>query len=409
MCGGGGVLGWLRCRRTIRRLRCRWTIRLLRAGGRFVGCGCAAGGWSSCGCGRRTIRRLRLRCRRTIRLGCAAGGRFVGCGGAAGGRFVGCGGAAGGCSAVVRPADGWSVAVALPEDDSAVALPVDDSSAAVAPPGTIRRLRRRCRRTIRRLCRRTDDSSVAVRCRDDLAVVLPAGGSPAGWRAAESGCPGRPAFGGLAGWPVVGVAGLPGGACLTIGCAAAAAAGRKFWISCLRQRLSGMRCQGLLLFCKRHRRRRRRPLRHHLPIHYCCRRRGHVIRSRSFRSQHALLCGSHGDPRAYGRPGNLLRVYGNCRAGDGLRAGKGTLRNHRHRTLNIPVHVVHVGDVRGLIIDDGGVVNVRDRGGVDRGVADIHLVHIATADLVRWHVNFARTQREPSHIAAETRRRRLHR
>ena len=126
-----------------------------------------------------------------------------------------------------------------------------------------------------------------------------------------------------------------------------------------------------------------------------------MICRRSFRSQHALLGGSHRDPRAYGRPGNLLRVYGNRGASDGLRAGKGTLRNHRHRTLNIPVHVVHIGDVRAFI-DDGGVIDIRDGGGVDRGVADIHLVHVATADLVRRHVNFARTQREPSHIAAET-------
>jgi hypothetical protein len=126
-----------------------------------------------------------------------------------------------------------------------------------------------------------------------------------------------------------------------------------------------------------------------------------MIRGRSFRSQHALLRGSHGDPRAYGCLGNLLWVYGNCRAGDGLRAGKGTLRNHRHRTRNIPVRVGHVCDVR-TFIDDSGVVDVGDRGGVNHGVADIHLVHIAAADLVRWHVNFARTQREPSHIATES-------
>jgi hypothetical protein len=62
-------------------------------------------------------------------------------------------------------------------------------------------------------------------------------------------------------------------------------------------RLSGMRCQSLLLFCKRHRRRRRRPLCDHLPVHYCRGRRGHVIRGGSLRSEHALACGSHRDPR----------------------------------------------------------------------------------------------------------------
>ncbi len=162
-----------------------------------------------------------------------------------------------------------------------------------------------------------------------------------------------------------------------------------------------MGCQGLLLFGKWHWWRRRWPLRDHLPIDHGCRRRGHVIRRRSFRSQHTLPCGNHGDPGAYRRPGKLLWGYGNRRTGDRLRAGKSTLRNHRHRTPNIPVHVVHVGDGRASIIDDRGVVNIGDGGGVDRGVADIHLVHIAAAHTVRWHVNFTRTQREPSHVAAD--------
>ena len=114
-------------------------------------------------------------------------------------------------------------------------------------------------------------------------------------------------------------------------------------------RLAGMRCQSLLLFCKRHRRRRRRPLCDHLPIHYCRGRRGHVTRGGSLRSEHALACGSYRDPRVHGRAGNLLRVYGDGRVGDGLRAGKGTLRNHHHRTLYISVRVRHVRDGRAFI------------------------------------------------------------
>ena len=163
-----------------------------------------------------------------------------------------------------------------------------------------------------------------------------------------------------------------------------------------------MSCQGLLLFCKRHRRRWRRPLRYYLPIHYGLRRRSHMTSRRSFRSHHGLLRGNYGNSGAHRRPGNLLWSYRNCRVGHGLRGGKGALWNHRHRALNIPVRIVHVRDVGGPIIDDGVVVNVRDGRGVDRGVADVHLVHVATADLVRRHVNFSRTQREPSHIAAET-------
>ena len=61
--------------------------------------------------------------------------------------------------------------------------------------------------------------------------ALPAftGGALAGW-------PGFPAFAGLPGWvparPTLGVAGFPGGACLTIGCAAGVFAGRKVCTSC---------------------------------------------------------------------------------------------------------------------------------------------------------------------------------
>ena len=58
------------------------------------------------------------------------------------------------------------------------------------------------------------------------------GGRFAGWLTGGGvGCPGRLAFGWLPGCPVVGVAGLPGGASLTIGCAAAVPVGRKLCIS----------------------------------------------------------------------------------------------------------------------------------------------------------------------------------
>jgi hypothetical protein len=163
-----------------------------------------------------------------------------------------------------------------------------------------------------------------------------------------------------------------------------------------------MSCQCLLLFCKWHRRRWRRPLRYYLPIHYGLRRRGHMTCGRCLRSQHGLLRGNYGNSGAHRRAGNLLWSYRNGRVGHGLRGRKGALWNHRHRALNIPVHIVHVRDVGGPIVDDRVVVNVRDGRGVDRGVADVHLVHVATADLLRRYVNFTRPQREPSHIAAET-------
>ena len=167
-----------------------------------------------------------------------------------------------------------------------------------------------------------------------------------------------------------------------------------------RQRLSRMCCQGLLLFCKRHRRRRWRPLRDHLPVHHCCRRRGHTIRGRSLRSQYALPCGSHRNPRAHRRSSNFPRVHGDRGSAHRLRARESALRNRRHRTLHIPVHVSHIRDVRGFI-DDGGVVHVRDLDVIDRRIADVDPVHVLPADVIRRHVNFPRTQRKPSHIAAE--------
>ena len=161
-----------------------------------------------------------------------------------------------------------------------------------------------------------------------------------------------------------------------------------------------MRFQRLLLFCKRHRRRRWRRLRDHLPVHHCCRRRGHTIRGRRLRSQHALPRGSHRHPRAHRRGSDLPRVHGNRGSAHGLRAREGALRNRRYRALYIPVHVRHIRDVRGFV-DDGGVVNIRDLDVIDGGIADVHPVHILPADMVRGHINFPRTQRKPSHIAAE--------
>ena len=54
-----------------------------------------------------------------------------------------------------------------------------------------------------------------------------------------------------------------------------------------------------------------------------------------------------------------------------------------------------------VVIDNRGVVDVRDRGGIDRRIADVDPIHILPADVVRGHINFPRTQRKPSHITAE--------
>ena len=164
---------------------------------------------------------------------------------------------------------------------------------------------------------------------------------------------------------------------------------------------SGMRGQSLLLFCKRDRRGRRRFLGDHLPVHDCRGRRGYAASGRSFRSEHTFTRRSYSYPRIYRRAAELLLVHCNRRPGHRLRSGEGTLRDDRYRAPNVPVRIGHVRDGRALI-DDGGVVNVRDHGSIDDRVAYIHARHIAAADLVWRYIHFTRTEREPAHVAAET-------
>ena len=167
-----------------------------------------------------------------------------------------------------------------------------------------------------------------------------------------------------------------------------------------RQRLSRMCCQSLLLVCKWHRRRRWRPLRDHRPVHHCLRRCSHTIRGCKLRSQYAVPCRSHRNPRAHRGTSNLPRVHSDRCSAHRLRARERALRNRHHRTPHIPVRVSHIRDVRGLV-DDCGVVHVRDLDVIDRRIANVHPVHILAADVVRRHINFPRTQRKPSHITAE--------
>jgi len=68
----------------------------------------------------------------------------------------------------------------------------------------------------------------------------------------EAGCPGFAAFVWFAGWlpgrPMFGVAGLPGGACLTIGCDAALVAGLKLRTSLLAKGCPGCAARACCCF-----------------------------------------------------------------------------------------------------------------------------------------------------------------
>ena len=76
------------------------------------------------------------------------------------------------------------------------------------------------------------------------------------------------------------------------------------------------------------------------------------------------------------------------------------LRNYHHRALNIPVRIRNVRDIR-RVVNDGGVVDVRNRDVADGRIADVDSGHVRLAHGIRRHIHFPRTQWKPSHIAAE--------
>ena len=161
-----------------------------------------------------------------------------------------------------------------------------------------------------------------------------------------------------------------------------------------------MRGHRLLLFGERHWWRRRRFLRDYLPIHHRRWRRGHVICGGGFRSQDCFACGIHRNASAHRRGGNFTGVHLDCDSGHWLCAGKSALRNGRHCARYISVRV---GDVRDVcrLVDHRRVIDVIDDGGVHGSTAHVDPFHIAAAHGIRWHINFTRTEREPSNIPAE--------
>ena len=66
----------------------------------------------------------------------------------------------------------------------------------------------------------------------------------------------------------------------------------------------------------------------------------------------------------------------------------------RSRLRYALIDVGHVG--HGGFVDHRGVVIVVHDGGVDRGVCHVDVVHVVAADVIRRHVDFSRTEREPA-------------
>ena len=157
----------------------------------------------------------------------------------------------------------------------------------------------------------------------------------------------------------------------------------------LRDRFSRMRSQCLLLFRKRYGRRRRSLLGDYLPVRDGCRWRSYVTRGCRSCAQHAFPRWRDCNSSAHGSRCNLLCCNLHPRLRHRLCAGKGVLRNYHHRTLNIPVSVGHIRNVRGVVYD-GRVVDGRYLGDVHSRIADVDPIHIRFADVIRGHINFPR-------------------
>jgi len=77
------------------------------------------------------------------------------------------------------------------------------------------------------------------------------------------------------------------------------------------------------------------------------------------------------------------------------------LRNHHHCTLDAAICIGHIRDVRG-VVNDSCVVDVRYLGDVHGRITDIDAIHIRFAHVIRRDINFPRTERKPSYVAAES-------
>src|SRR5215469_5217921 len=72
------------------------------------------------------------------------------------------------------------------------------------------------------------------------------------------------------------------------------------------------------------------------------------------------------------------------------------LRYRRHRSAHIAVYISDVVD-RGVVTDDGGVVDIRNLGDVHGSIRDVHAVHVPLADAIRRNINFTRPEWKPGY------------
>jgi len=64
--------------------------------------------------------------------------------------------------------------------------------------------------------------------------------------------------------------------------------------------------------------------------------------------------------------------------------------------------LVYIGYIGDVFVDHGGVVVVVDHRLIHGGVRNVHVVNVGAADVIRRHVDFARSQWEPSDVYANS-------
>jgi len=80
------------------------------------------------------------------------------------------------------------------------------------------------------------------------------------------------------------------------------------------------------------------------------------------------------------------------------------LWNHHNRALHTPIYICDIRDVRGGVVDNCCAIDVSHLRDIHCCTADVDAIHVSLAHVIRRHVHFSRTEREPSYVAAEASR-----
>src|SRR5271166_6335679 len=136
---------------------------------------------------------------------------------------------------------------------------------------------------------------------------------------------------------------------------------------------------------------------HHLPVHYRGRRLHGCGPTGSHDTCARRLCRNVVD---HGSALDLLLIYLYHARRHRTRVHKSLVGNRCDRVVHVLIGVINPSHIRGVVVDDRGVVNIGHLGDVHISIRDVHIVHVAWAGSIPGHENFARSQREPGHANA---------